>query len=129
MTQNRDSGAAGNAFGRATGKKLAAALGATLTKPGSNEARWDGKLVVLKSASARTNSVGVTYLMLDRVEEIVAAFQRDDGSFELYRLSANAFRAEMRPTGSLGPSHGRVGVVSRSVFEAKARSLGVKRLD
>jgi hypothetical protein len=47
MPQDQSSGAAGNEFGRENAKKLAAALGATLTKPGSNEARWEGKLVAL----------------------------------------------------------------------------------
>lgn len=99
-----------------------------LTKPGSNEARWDGKLVVLKSAASATNSVGVTYLMLDRVDEVVAAFQREDGRFDVYALSAAAFRSAMKPTRSKGASSGRVGIVRRSTFESLGRSLGSKKL-
>src|SRR5436309_86650 len=113
MPQNRSTGAAGNEFGRETAKKLADALGATLTKPGSNEARWAGKLVALKSAAASTNSIGVTYLMLNRVDAIIAALQREDGDFDLYSLSAAAFRSAMKPTRSKGASAGRVGIVRR----------------
>ena len=95
MPQDQNTGAAGNEFGRENAKKLAETLGAKLTKPGSNEARWDGKLVALKSAAVNTKSVGVTYLMLDRIDEVIAALQRDDGAFDLYSLSASAFRSAM----------------------------------
>ena len=128
MPQDQSSGAAGNEFGRETAKKLAAALGATLTKLGSNEARWSGKLVALKSAAPSTNSIGVTYLMLNRVDEVIAALQRDDGAFDIYSLSSAAFRSAMKPTRSKGPSSGRVGIVRRSVFETDGQSLGVKKL-
>lgn len=128
MTQDQVSGRAGNHFGRENAKRLAEAIGATLTKPGSNEARWDGKLVVLKSAAASTLSIGVTYLMLNRVDEIVAAFEREDGAFELYALSSAAFRSAMKPTRSKGPSAGRVGMVRRAIFEQDGRPLGSKRL-
>ena len=128
MPQNHDSGKAGNDFGRENAKRLADAIGATLTKPGSNEARWDGRLVVLKSAAASTASIGVTYLMMTRVDEIVAALQRDDGGFDLYALSAAAFRSAMKPTRSKGPSAGRVGVVRRAVFERDGRALGSRHL-
>src|SRR5437764_1341875 len=100
MPQNQDSGAAGNAFGRDNAKKLAEALGATLTKAGSNQARWDGKLVALKSAAVKTKSIGVTYLMLNRIDGVIAALQREDGAFDLYALSASAFRSAMTPTKS-----------------------------
>jgi hypothetical protein len=128
MSQDQSTGAAGNEFGRANAKKLAALLGARLTKPGSNEARWDGKLVVLKSAAAGTNSIGVTYLMLERIDEVIAAMQREDGAFDLYALSAAAFRSAMTPTRSQGPSAGRVGIVRRSVFESQGRHLGTRTL-
>jgi hypothetical protein len=126
MGQNRATGAAGNEFGHRNAKELAALLGATLTKPGSNEARWEGKLVALKSAGAGTPAIGMTYAMLNRVDEVIAALQRDDGAFDLYALSVAAFRSAMRPTRSKGPSSGRVGMVSLRVFEQDGRNLGMK---
>jgi hypothetical protein len=84
--------------------------------------------VVLKSAAPHTNSIGVTYLMLNRVDEVVAALQREDGAFDLYALSAAAFKAAMSPTRSKGASAGRVGVVRRSVFETDGRPLGMTRV-
>ena len=129
MPQSGDSGAAGNTFGRENAKKLAIALGAELTRPGSNEALWDGKLVALKSAAPTTSLIGVTYLMLKRVDEVVAALQQPDGSFALFGLSSAAFRSAMKPTRSKGPSAGRVGMVRRSVFETLGRKLGTRRLD
>ena len=129
MSQDRTSGADGNRFGRENGKKLAVLLGATLVRRGSNEALWNGKRVVFKSAAVATKKIGVTYLMLKRLDEVVAALQRDDGAFDLFALPAAKFRASMVPTASLGASAGRVGMVRRSLFEASGRSLGVRRLD
>jgi len=128
MTQDQTSGVAGNEFGRANAKRLAAVLGAALTRPGTNEARWEGKLVALKSAAQHTTSIGVTYLMLNRVDEVVAAFELSDGTFDVFVLSSAAFRSAMRPTRSKGSSAGRVGIVRRSVFEESGRHIGVKRL-
>jgi hypothetical protein len=128
MDHHQVSGAAGNEFGRANAKKLAEALGATLTRPGSNEARLEGRVVVLKSAAERTNSVGVTYMMLERVEEVIAALQRRDGQFDCYALTSQAFRSAMTPTRSKGSSAGRVGIVQRTMFESHGRHLGVFRL-
>lgn len=128
MPQYQTSGAAGNQFGRVNAKKLAAALGAILTRPGTNEARWEGRLVALKSAAQNTTSIGVTYLMLNRVDEVVAAFEQPDGTFAIFALSSAAFRSAMRPTRSKGPSAGRVGIVRRSVFEESGRQVAVTRL-
>jgi hypothetical protein len=66
--------------------------------------------------------------MLNRVDEVVAALQREDGDFDLYALSAAAFRSAMKPTRSKGPSSGRVGMVRRSVFESEGRHLGLKKV-
>jgi hypothetical protein len=129
MPQDQASGAAGNEFGRANAKRLAEALGATLTRPGTNEARWQGRLVALKSASQHTSSIGVTYLMLNRVDEVIAAFEQPDGTFDIFALSSAAFRSAMRPTRSKGPSAGRVGIVRRSVFEESGRHIGAIRLN
>ena len=64
-----------------------------------------------------TDSVGVTFKILDRLDSIVAAFQRDDGSFELWSLPADKFRREMRDTRSTGTPAGKVGLVRKDAFE------------
>ena len=128
MPNDHESGAAGNSFGHANAPRLARLLGAQLKRQGSNEATLDGRLVALKSAGVNTDQVGVTYLMLDRVAEVIAAFQREDGRFDVYALSASDYRAHMRATRSTGPSNGRVGKVRRAVFVEKGRLLGTKTL-
>jgi len=40
------------------------------------------KNVVIKCAASATDSVGVTFKMLERLDSIIGAFQLDDGSFE-----------------------------------------------
>jgi hypothetical protein len=54
--------------------------------------------------------------MLDRVSEVIGAFQRSNGTFELWALPAGRFKKLMRPTRSKGPSARRVGIVARAAF-------------
>jgi hypothetical protein len=84
MPQNRHTGAAGDRFGRETAPKIAAVIDAVMSRPGSNEANWHGRRAVIKCAKAGNPRVGVTFRMLNTVDVIVAAFQRDDGRFDLY---------------------------------------------
>jgi hypothetical protein len=89
----------------------------------SNEATFKGKNIVIKCAAPATDSVGVTFKMLDRLDSIVAAFQRDDGSFELWCLPAEKCRSEMRDTRSTGASAGKVGLVRKDVFERQGKLI------
>jgi len=73
--------------------------------------------VVIKCAASATDSVGVTFKMLERLDSIIGAFQLDDGSFELWSLSPEKFRQEMRDTRSRGSAAGKVGIVRRDFFE------------
>ena len=128
MGQDRDTGAAANDFGRATAPQIAKQIGATMLGSASNEATLDGKRVVIKCARRRTTSVGVTYLMLSKLDRVIGAFEQDDGSFALHALPASRFKAEMRESKSQGASAGKVGLVSRKVFESTGESLGAVSL-
>jgi hypothetical protein len=124
MTQVRSSGATANAWGRETARRIAAKIGATMTNRASNEATLDGKRVVIKCAALKTDSVGVTYKMLDTLDSVVGAFQVDDGSFELWTLSPAAFRNGMRATRSRGAAAGKVGLVRRDAFHKHGTLIG-----
>ena len=117
MKQDQLSGAAADEWGRKTARALASELGAKMKSQTSNEATFKGKNVVIKCAAPATGSVGVTFKMLDRLDSVVAAFQRDDGSFELWSLPADKFRRAMRDTRSTGASAGKVGLVRKDKFE------------
>jgi hypothetical protein len=95
----------------------------------SNEATLNGEKVVIKCAASATDSVGVTFRMLDRLDSIIGAFQLDDKSFELWSLSPEIFHQEMRDTRSKGSAAGKVGIVRRDVFEKSGRLLARIRLD
>lgn len=129
MTQDRVTGAAANAWGRATARAIAAKIGAVMKGRTSNEATLDGKKVVIKCAASATDSVGVTFKMLDRLDSVIGAFQLDDESFELWSLSPEKFRQEMRDTRSRGSAAGKVGLVRRDSFEKSGRLLARVRLD
>ena len=121
--QYPNSGAAGNAFGRATAPLVAESIGATMLGSSSNEARFRGKPVVIKSARVQTQSIGVTYSTLNRVDFIIGAFQQNDGAFSVYGMPVDAFRARMRGTRSKGASAGRVGQLAKSVFISEGEML------
>ena len=116
MTQDRDSGAGGDAFGRQTAPPIARAIGAVMNELTSNRATFEGLRSVIKCAGQRTTSVGVTYKMLDDLDTIIGAFEQESGLFDVRVLPVAIFRANVRPTRSRGPSAGKVGLVSRRVF-------------
>jgi hypothetical protein len=126
---NQASGAAANEWGRETARVIASRIGAVMLGAGSNEARLDGKHVVIKCAARATDSVGVTFKMLENLAAVIAAFQLDDGSFELWSLPADVFRAEMRDTRSRGAASGKVGLVRRAVFSSRGSLVGRIRTD
>ena len=129
MAQDRESGAAANKWGRETAPKIALKIGAVMKGRASNEARLDGKTIVIKCAASATDSVGVTFNMLTRVDSIIGAFQLDDGSFELWSLSPEKFHQGMRDTRSKGSAAGKVGIVRKVAFERGGFTLGRIRLD
>jgi hypothetical protein len=109
MTQDRVTGAAANEWGRTTARAIASKIGAAMKGRTSNEATLDGQKVVIKCAAFGTDSVGVTFKMLDRLDSIIGAFQLDDESFELWSLltfslktrplKSRGFRVSMTPRG------------------------------
>lgn len=117
MSQNRASGAAADEWGRQTARALAQQLGATKLSLRSNECLLEGKRLVIKCAAPDTDSVGVTFKMLDRLDEVVGAFQRDDGAFDLWSLAPSVFKKDMRDTRSRGASAGKVGLVMGDVVK------------
>lgn len=124
MPQDRSSGARASDWGHQTAARLAQKLGATGMRRSSNECELAGRRVVIKCAAKDTQSVGVTFRMLDRLDDVVAAFQLDDGSFEIWSISPHQFKSVMRETKSRGTSAGKVGLVERSYFQRHGKSLG-----
>jgi hypothetical protein len=120
MSQDRQSGARANEWGRKKSKEIARALNATELSTNSNECTLSGKRVVIKCANVGNNKIGVPYKMLPRVTQVIAAFARPDGSFDLIGISPFTFQKAMGPTASTGKSSGKVGMVPRPYFEAHA---------
>lgn len=123
MTQDSESGANASRWGRRTARKIATAIGASVPTGNSNECLLEGRRVVIKCAAPKTDSVGVTYLMLERIAEVIGAFQIDGATFDVRALPVAVARAAMRPTASRGASAGKVGIVSRATFFEKGWSV------
>ena len=129
MPQDRNSGAAANQWGRETARRIASQIGAATQSHASNEALLNGQKVVIKCAAPATDSIGVTYKMLEQLDAVIGALQLDDCSFELWSLSPKKFESAMRETRSRGPSAGKVAVVRRGVFISHGTPLGRVRID
>src|SRR5689334_11823444 len=122
MAQDKYSGGRAAIWGHETAQRIATAIGATGMGKTSNECRHEGQRAVIKCAAADTDSVGVTYQMLSRLDRIIAAFQLEDGSFELWALTPRQFEEGMRD--SAGSGKGKTGLVRRDYFKNSGRSLG-----
>jgi len=124
MSQDRESGARAVEYGLATARKIAKKFKANkIGNPRSNEYEIGNKKVVIKCARATTNSVGVPYQMLDRVESIYGAFEIDDNEYEIIEITSKAFSENMRETKSKGASAGRVGLVRKSYFHTHGKAI------
>ena len=75
--------------------------------------------------SAEHDRIGITHLMLERVDEVIGAFERNDGSFELLAMTAaQCHRLDGRGGDQTPVRRGEVRMVARSRFEREGRSLG-----
>jgi hypothetical protein len=124
MSQTTISGAQASRWGLRCGRALAALLGASNPQGNSNECKLNGQKVVIKCAHINTDSVGVSYRMLERLDAVIGAFEVADSEFEIWQLSPEVYRTKMTGTKSQGPSAGKVGIVKRSVFQEYGTSLG-----
>jgi hypothetical protein len=117
MVQDRESGAKASQYGRDCGKRIMEAIGAKSIKAGSNECSLGSELLSVHCARKHTDRVGMTYKALERIAAELGAFEQEDGSYIIWRLSKNQFEERMIGTKSLRPSKGLVGMVKRIEFE------------
>jgi hypothetical protein len=128
MPQNRDSGAEGNRYGREFGKRIATALGAQKVSASSNECDFNGERIVIHCARLKTNTVGVTRRMVEKLQAVLGAFEREDGSYAVYRLPMQIYRDHMKPSRSHGKKAENVFLVDRKVFEEHGFHVGTFRV-
>lgn len=127
--QSRKSGARANAWGRETADKIAETLGAKKINPNANEYKLNDQAVTIRCARSTTNTVGVTYKMLDRIDSVIAALEDDAGQFELYSITPAQYSENMRGTRSKGPSSGRVGMVRTAYFRNHGEHMKTIAID
>jgi hypothetical protein len=125
MPQDQESGAQADAFGRVNAVRIAGAIAATfVSHRRGNEAVYDGRKTVLKSAKKKTSSIGVSKNMLKHLDSVIAAFEQPNGRWTVVELAASEFKKNQRPTKSKGRSAGKVGLVGRGVFLQRGQLLG-----
>lgn len=125
MGQDRETGAAGNAYGHRMGKAVASLLQLEKLSDRSNEVRWRGGLAVIKCCGPHTTSFGVTRKMLERIGAILVACEDDNGNVELIELAVDRFRLSMVDSRSTSATGGRVKQVRRSLARQNGSRLCV----
>ena len=123
MAQNKKTGAEANKYGRETAVKIMQALGTTPIENNTNECILNGKRIAIKCSRKYTKCIGASYKMLERLNQVVGAFETEDNVYDLYQLSPRTFNENMRETRSKGPAAGRVGLVAQKVFEEQGKFL------
>ena len=131
MPQDKLSGLQASRYGKACARQIAEAIGAQMLGPKSNEAIWNGQRVVIHTAHRKTSSVGVLYHMIPRLEAVLGAFQDENGAYRIFRLPIErcVSAMEAHPTHSRGPSAGRVGMISRRLFEREGQFIGTVQIN
>ena len=123
MPQNRDSGDRARKWGYDMAQKVANHLGATLMHPKqSNEAIWNNRRILIKSAHYGVPQIGATLATLNRVSAVIAALQDKDRDYSLYEVSSNWFRQHMSP--SRGPKASHVMMVRCARVREAGKVLG-----
>jgi hypothetical protein len=128
MSQNKQSGADANKYGRETARLIMKELSTKPISKTSNECLLNGRQMVIKCSRVDTKQVGVSYVMLERLDGIIGAFETDMGNYELYEISPDIFKGNMLETRSTGASAGKVGLVLQKIFEEKGRFMQSVRL-
>ncbi len=123
MPQDRESGAAANRYGRETSVKIMKKLGTKPISLISNECFINNRRVAIKCSKKYTKCIGVSYLMLKRLDAVIGAFETEDNVYDLYELSPKVFAKNMRPTRSKGAAAGKVGLVIQYVFVERGSFL------
>ena len=124
MSQTSLSGAQASGWGLRCGRALASLLGASSPQRNSNRCKLNGQWVVMKCAHFKNDKVGVSYHMLEQLDAVIGAFEDADGRYDVWSLSPEMYRQEMTGTRSTGASAGKVGVVTKRVFQTHGSFLG-----
>jgi hypothetical protein len=119
MPQDRESGAAGNRYGREMAAIIADLLGTRLSGRVSNEAVFEGRAVVIKCAAPKTDQVGVPTGMLARLDAILGVFEQEDGSVVIWELPVGNYRARMEESRSASHAPGSLMKVRNKVFRSE----------
>jgi hypothetical protein len=129
MPQDRESGAEASRYGHDCARQIANAIGAKMRNDKVTSACGTTSESLSKLPIAKTSSVGVLYHMIDRLDAVLGAFEERDGEYRVMQLPIARCAAVMEPTRSTGASAGRVGMVSRKLFEDEGRLVGVVRVE
>ena len=128
MPQDRESGKRANEYGRKTAKRIAKEIGAICISKTSNEFRLKNRKITIRCAHYRTNDVGMSYKMLERIDAVIAAFEQKNGQYKLYEISPQSFKQNMRETKSKGPAAGTVRLVRKSFFTNEGKLISIIKL-
>ncbi|MEN6384181.1 MAG: hypothetical protein ABFD79_03185 [Phycisphaerales bacterium] len=110
MPQDRTSGARANEYGHMMARNIAEKIGAAPITDNSNEFAYEGRLITIRCAKKGNNQIGCTYAMLERIDVVFAAFEEENGIYNIYEMSPALYLSLSRDS----KDEGRIGLVTLS---------------
>jgi len=121
MPQDRLSGARANEYGHETSRKIAEKMNAVSVTDNSNEFAFEGRLITIRCAQKGNNQVGCLYTMLERVDAVFAAFEKENNIYEIFEISPALYKYYARDS----KNEGRIGLVTINDFKRVGKPLKV----
>ncbi len=112
--QNQKTGAEAAKWGRHAAAAFAQQIGATNLRHGANEFEWKGKRITIHSARLGSQTIGVTYNTLSRVQLVIGAFEESSGEFELWSVTPEKCKDELRNSLT---GKDKVGLLTKGTFK------------
>jgi hypothetical protein len=120
MPQNRESGRRAYDYGHKTAPLIAKKIGAIpINEKKSNEFILNKQLVTIRCARKGNPLVGVLYSMLERVDWVIAAFEKVKNEYDLFQMNPTIYLKHSRDS----KKQGKVGLVSRKLFEELGKPI------
>lgn len=121
MPQDKLSGANANEYGHETARKIAEKINAVPVTDNSNEFAYEGRLITIRCAHKGNNQVGCLYTMLERVDTVFAAFEKENNIYEIFEISPALFNLYARDS----KNEGKIGLVNINDFKRVGKIVEV----
>ena len=121
MSQDRESGARANRFGREMAPRIATLFGGHQPYKNINLFQIDGQWITIRSSRIKTRRVGVLNSVEKQIDSVWAAFEFEPSLFEIFRMPRDIWAVKAHKASK----NVNQKQMSMTVFKKFDRALGV----